>query len=79
MYRPFHEAPVANMRPRMAGPRMDPTPKNPSTVFISEVCSVVDLERSPDQRQSARFENADADSGEGKQNRKVDERISGCK
>jgi hypothetical protein len=62
MYRPFHDAPVANRRARIAGPMMEPTPKNPSTVFINEVCSVVDLEVS-DQRESARFENANTNSG----------------
>ena len=30
-----------------AGPKIDPIPKNPSTVFMMEVCSDVDVTMSP--------------------------------
>ena len=79
MYRPFHEAPVANRRARIAGPMMDPTPKNPSTVFISDVCSVVDLERSPISARAPVLKTPIPIPDRASRIEKYNERISGCK
>src|SRR5204862_4118329 len=46
-YNHCHEIPRFNNWDSTAGPTIDPTPKNPSTVFIIDVCSAVDREMSP--------------------------------
>ena len=46
-YSHFHDMPAASMRVRIAGPMIAPTPKNPSTVFMIDVCCAVDVEMSP--------------------------------
>src|SRR5882672_8197857 len=46
-YSHFQEMPAPRSAATMAGPRIDPTPKNPSTRFMVEVCCVVEWEMSP--------------------------------
>ena len=46
-YSHFHETPVASRYARIAGTMIEPTPKKPSTVFMIDVCSAVDVEMSP--------------------------------
>ena len=46
-YNHCHGTPRFNNCDRTAGPTMDPIPKNPSTVFMIDVCSAVDREMSP--------------------------------
>jgi hypothetical protein len=46
-YNRVHGRPAPSSRARTSGPTMAPTPKNPSSMFMIDVCSDVDETRSP--------------------------------
>ena len=52
---------------KSAGPIIEPIPKNPSTVFMMEVCSAVEWEMSPMSAERAGLEDANGGAGQGHQ------------